>query len=101
MPKFLTVKMIVPSGSRPSAMLDWLNRQLAPHNMTVTTVVDDAELDRATEGGDGFFWFKSERASWPSVCQRVKGQWYAVNEVGPITLEELNRRGWQLDGPVN
>lgn len=100
MPKPMTVKMMVPSGSRPSAMLDWLNKLLEPHRMSVSTVTDEAAYTQATVDQDGFFWFTSERASNPSICQRVGGKWFAINEFGEVTLEELNRRGWQLEGPV-
>lgn len=51
---------------------------------------------------DGYYWFKCERASERSIAQFIEGKgWFAVNETGPLTLEELNRRGWELDEPVS
>lgn len=40
MSKIFNVKLSVPSGSRPSAFVAWLNKLLAPHNMTCDEVVD-------------------------------------------------------------
>lgn len=45
---------------------------------------------------DGFYWFTSERSSGPTICQYMKGGWYPLNETGPLTLEELKQRGWDL-----
>lgn len=50
--------------------------------------------------GDGYYWFKAERATGRSIAQRVNGQWFTVNEAGPITLEELMKRGWHIDERV-
>ncbi len=49
---------------------------------------------------DGYYWFKSERATDRSIAQRVNGEWFTVNEQGPITLEELIHRGWHIDEAV-
>lgn len=49
---------------------------------------------------DGFYWFTSERSSYSSVCQFLNGHWYAMNESGQLTLEGLNRRGWQLGSRI-
>ena len=38
MPKSLIVELAVPSGSRPSSMLSWLNKLLNPHRMSALTV---------------------------------------------------------------
>lgn len=38
MPKSVYVELIVPSGSRPSALLGWLNKLLSPHRMSALTV---------------------------------------------------------------
>lgn len=38
MPKSLIVELAVPSSSRPSAMLSWLNKLLNPHRMSALTV---------------------------------------------------------------
>lgn len=49
---------------------------------------------------DGYYYFKSERASHRSIAQLCLGNWHTINEEGPLTLEELNRRGWELDEKV-
>lgn len=49
---------------------------------------------------DGYYWFKCERASHRTIAQLVKGEWYTTNDVGPIKLEVLNARGWELDEKV-
>lgn len=41
MPKKMTVKMEVPSGSRPPALLLWLNKLLAEHGMKITHIEED------------------------------------------------------------
>ena len=46
-----------------------------------------------------FHWFHSERASSPSIAQYSDGEWYVLNEAGPLAIEELNRRGWEYLGP--
>lgn len=46
---------------------------------------------------EGFYWFKCVRIPWRAVCQLWNGEWYTINEAGPITEEELNRRGWEVD----
>lgn len=46
---------------------------------------------------DGFYWFTSERSSSKAIGQLVDGKWYLINEVGPVSLEEITRRGWDLD----
>lgn len=38
MPKSLIVELVVPSHSRPSAMLSWLNKLLNPHRMSALSV---------------------------------------------------------------
>lgn len=45
MPKLFTVQIEVPSGSRTSSYKDWLNKQLEPHRMKVTSVEWSQELD--------------------------------------------------------
>lgn len=50
--------------------------------------------------GDGYYWFKAERATGRSIAQRVNGEWFTVNEPGPISLSELARRGWHIDERV-
>ncbi|QIG69758.1 hypothetical protein EVB81_189 [Rhizobium phage RHph_I46] len=49
---------------------------------------------------NGFYFFTSERASNKAIAQYINGEWFSINEVGPITLEELNRRGWDLEKRV-
>lgn len=44
MPKTMTTVIEVPSGSRPSAMLAWLNKILSAHNMKVLSVTNDEVL---------------------------------------------------------
>lgn len=56
----------------------------------------DKEEDKGDGLSNGFYWFTSERASCPSICQYLDGGWYPINEHGPITLDELYRRGWDL-----
>ncbi len=38
MPKSLIVEIVVPSSSRPSSMLSWLNKLLNSHRMSALTV---------------------------------------------------------------
>ena len=49
---------------------------------------------------NGYYRFTSERARSKSIAQFLHGEWYCLNEVGPVTMEELNRRGWTLDSRV-
>jgi hypothetical protein len=49
---------------------------------------------------DGFFWFVSERSSLPAVGQFVKGQLFLVGEEGPVSYEEVKRRGWEIHGLI-
>ena len=49
---------------------------------------------------NGYYFFTSERASNKAIAQHINGEWFCVNEVGPVTLEELNRRGWDLEKRV-
>jgi hypothetical protein len=50
---------------------------------------------------NGYYWFKSERATNKTICQYMNGGWYPTNEIGPISMHELNRRGWTLDKRVS
>ena len=52
--------------------------------------------DAKPEHKDGFYWLTSERTSSPSLVQHIEGKWYCVNEEGPVTMDELNQRGWDL-----
>lgn len=45
---------------------------------------------------DGYYRFTSERSAQKSIGQLIDGQWYLVNEVGPVSMDEINRRGWTL-----
>lgn len=49
---------------------------------------------------NGYYRFTSERASYKSIAQHINGEWFLIGEVAPVTLEELNRRGWDLDSKV-
>jgi len=49
---------------------------------------------------DGYYRFTSERASQKSIAQLIDGRWFCVGEEEPVSLEELNRRGWELDSRV-
>jgi hypothetical protein len=49
---------------------------------------------------NGYYWFTSERSSFMSVGQHINGHWYLVSEEGRFTLEEINRRGWDLLGRI-
>lgn len=49
---------------------------------------------------NGFYRLTSDRASYKSIAQYIDGEWYCINEIGPVTLAELNRRGWNLDTRV-
>lgn len=50
---------------------------------------------------DGWYWFKSGRAEGiRSIAQYADGVWWTANEIGPIDIAELNRRGWTLDKRV-
>jgi len=45
MPKLFTVQIEVPSGSRTDPYKAWLNKQLEPHRMKVTSVSWSQEED--------------------------------------------------------
>ncbi len=45
---------------------------------------------------NGYYWLTSERASKRSVCQYINDEWFLINEVGPVTLDEIIQRGWVL-----
>lgn len=64
------------------------------------TADPEYEENRGDYEPNGFFYFTSERASSRSIAQKIGNLWYAINEKGPVTLEELERRGWKLDVPV-
>lgn len=49
---------------------------------------------------DGYYRFTSERAAMKCIAQLVDGRWYLINEIGPVSLEEIQRRGWTLDRRV-
>lgn len=42
-----------------------------------------------------FHWLVSERSSSPVPAQWIREVWYSFGEDGPITPEEMWRRGWQ------
>lgn len=45
---------------------------------------------------DGFYWFRSERSTQPAISQVAGGEIYCFNEAGPVSIDELARRGWVL-----
>ena len=49
---------------------------------------------------NGYYRLTSERASYKSIAQFIDGLWYVIGEEGSLTLEDLNRRGWDLDTRV-
>lgn len=49
---------------------------------------------------DGYYWLKSERAWERSIAQFIGTRWFLIGEDGSFRGEELERRGWTLDGPV-
>lgn len=49
---------------------------------------------------DGFYRLTSERASGKTVAQCIKGEWYCLNEAGPVSLEEFTRRGWTIHSRI-
>lgn len=49
---------------------------------------------------NGYYRFTSERASYKSIAQYINGDWYLIGEENPVTLEEINRRGWEVEGMV-
>lgn len=73
---------------RPEQVIGWRELEPQPHSG------DSIE-------GDGYYWFKADRATGRSIAQRISAQWFCVNEVGPVTLEELMRRGWHIDERVS
>lgn len=40
-------------------------------------------------------WLVAERAWHPSLAEWIRGQWFCVNETGPVSPEEMWRRGWR------
>jgi hypothetical protein len=49
---------------------------------------------------NGYYRFTSERASYKSIAQNIDGNWFLIGEVEPVTMHELNQRGWVLDSKV-
>ena len=49
--------------------------------------------------GRSWHWFTSERASNPVIVEYLRGDWYPSNE-DPVSMEELNRRGWRWHSQV-
>ncbi len=49
---------------------------------------------------NGFYWFIGHRSSYMVICQLMDNQWYTFNEIGPISMEEISRRGWILFSKV-
>lgn len=49
---------------------------------------------------DGYYRFKCERSITKSIAQHIKGRWFLIGEADPVSLDEINRRGWELDGIV-
>jgi hypothetical protein len=70
MPKPLTVKLEVPSRSRPVAMRAWLSTLLNPHNMKVLEVTEEGDPDPIADfgwvcynAGPGEFFWSEDRKS--------------------------------------
>lgn len=56
---------------------------------------------RAGRLTDGWYWFREDRFGSFSACQYLEGRgWFPAGEVGPVSLEELSRRGWDLHSRV-
>lgn len=98
MPKSLIVELTtVPSGSRPSSMLGWLNKLLSPHRMSALTCAEplppkeqaqqlvqvasalEAE-SRATVGDFARAELLSELANDFDLCQRIMERLQACGE---------------------
>lgn len=47
-----------------------------------------------------FHFLYSERAIGWLIAEWNSGAWYAFNEAGPISVEEMSRRGYEYWGPV-
>lgn len=48
-----------------------------------------------------YHWLGSERALTPCLSEWLKDAWYSAGEAGPITPEEMYRRGWRYLRPVD
>lgn len=44
----------------------------------------------------GIYWLRSERSLERRVAQHVNGKWYLLAEADPVTVEEIERRGWYV-----
>lgn len=49
---------------------------------------------------DGYYWFTAERSSKPHIAEYIAPHWYAFNEHGPISSDEMKRRGYRLENRV-
>lgn len=47
-----------------------------------------------------FHFLYSERAVGWFIAEWISGDWYVFNEVGPISVAEMARRGYEYWGPV-
>ena len=45
-------------------------------------------------------WLHSERASFPSVAEWLRGAWYCTGERGPVAPEKMYDRGWEWYAPA-
>jgi hypothetical protein len=49
---------------------------------------------------DGYYRFTSERSSQKCIAQLLNHEWYLIGEERPVTMAEMNRRGWTVDTRV-
>ena len=49
---------------------------------------------------NGYYRFISERVYNKTICQYVNGHWCLINELGPDTIYELQKKGLELDSLV-
>lgn len=47
-----------------------------------------------------YYRLSSERALEKSIAQYLNNKWYLIGEAHPVSLNEINRRGWELDSIV-
>lgn len=51
--------------------------------------------------GDGFYIFYSGRIDKYGLAQKLNNRYWLINEEGSVTIEEMNRRGWECVGEID
>jgi hypothetical protein len=72
------------------------NKRVGPTHVTFKGMI----ADHMIQFQDGYYWVRSERSMKKGIVEHIRGRWFMTNEAGWISIEDLNRRGWRVDKPV-